>query len=111
MEPNIEMVAYLTSLPGEAKEQALVYFPIYQVKYSYGDRSWEVVIDGSSGEVFSADHPPRRTAAYYAVGLGGFAACLVWGAVIPGNVVLGVVGLFLTIPALFMASFWVASNK
>jgi hypothetical protein len=111
MQPNIEMVAYLSSLPGEAQEQALVYFPIYQVQYSYGDRSWDVVIDGSSGEVFSADHPPRRTAAYYAVGLGGFVACVVWGMLIPGNVVLGIVGLFLTIPALFAASFWVARNK
>ena len=111
MPPNIEMVAYLSSMQGEALEQALVYFPIYRVEYTYDGRRWEALIDGSSGEVFSSDSPPRKTAAYYAVGLGGFVACVVWGVVLPVSIVLAAVGLMVTIPAIFAASYWVAQNK
>ncbi len=111
MQPNIEMVAYLSALPGRPKEQALVYFPIYLVEYVYGDRRYQLVIDGSSGEVFSADYPPRRTAAYYAVGVVGFVACLGEGLLLPWNLPLAVGALVVTVPALFAASYYVAKNK
>jgi hypothetical protein len=111
MHPNIEMVAYLKTLPGAAKEQALVYFPIYLLEYVYDDERYQLVIDGSSGEVFSADYPPRRTAAYYAVGVVGFGACLAGGFLIPWNMTIAIVALVLTVPPLFAASYYVAKNK
>jgi hypothetical protein len=111
VQPNIGMVAYMDNLPGSPKEQALVYFPVYQVDYQYDGRGWQVVVDGSSGEVFAADYPPRQTAAYYLVGVGGFAACVLWGALIPVSAGLAVGGLIVTLPAIFGASHYVAKNK
>jgi hypothetical protein len=109
-QPNIEMVAYLDSLPGEPKEQALVYFPIFMMDYVYGGKSYQLIIDGSSGEVFSAEYPPRRSGAYYLVGIGGFVACTVAGFMIINSVVCTAGILLVTVPALFAASYYVAKN-
>ncbi len=64
LKPDIDMATYLPSLPGTAKEQSLLYFPIWTVKYQYGGRQYETVIDGSSGEVFASDYPMRHAAPY-----------------------------------------------
>ena len=111
MQPNIEMLAYMDKLPGQPREQALVYFPIYQVEYTYEGQGYSAVIDGSSGEVFSSDHPPRRTAAYYAVGIGGFAACLVEGFFIPVNVALALGLIALTAIGVFAGGYAVAKYR
>jgi hypothetical protein len=110
-QPNIEMMAYMEKLPGKPKEQALVYFPIYRVEYQYDGRRWEIIIDGSSGEVFSADYPPRKSGAYYAVGIGGFVACVLWGSMLPTAFTGAIIGLVLTIPIVFAASVYVAKNR
>ncbi len=109
-QPNIEMMAYMGKLPGEAKEQALVYFPIYTVDYDYEGNRWHVVIDGSSGEVFAADWPHRKAASYYAVGIAGFIACAIGGALLGVNAVLGGVCLALMIPAMAFGGYYVAKN-
>lgn len=109
-QPNIEMQAYLPGMPGEAKEQALVYFPIYTVEYDYGGGKYQVTIDGSSGEVFAATWPPRQAAGYYAVGIGGFIACAVAGGLMGSNAVLGGVLLAILIPAVGAGGYWVAKN-
>ncbi len=64
LKPDIDMSAYLPNLPGAAKEQSLVYFPIWTVRYQYNGRPYDMVVDGSSGEVFAADFPARRGAPY-----------------------------------------------
>lgn len=73
LKPDLEMAAYLPGLPGEPKEQALVYFPIWAVGYRHGGRDYDAVIDGSSGEVFAADYPARSSAPYFAMAAAAFA--------------------------------------
>ncbi len=109
-QPNIEMIAYLDKLPGEAKEQALVYFPIYSIDYDYGGRRYHVTIDGSSGEVFATFWPPRQAAGYYAIGIGGFVACAVGGALLGTNPILGGVIIGVMVLAMFAGGFYVAKN-
>lgn len=74
LEPDIDMSAYLPSLPGRSVEQASVYFPVWQVQYSFRGRLYSCVIDGSSGEVFADDFPVRGSGPYVAVSLLGFLA-------------------------------------
>jgi DNA-directed RNA polymerase subunit RPC12/RpoP len=109
-QPNIEMMAYLDTLPGEPKEQALVYFPIYTMDYDYEGNRYQIVIDGSSGEVFAAAWPPRQAAGYYAVGIGGFVACAVGGGLLAVNPILGGVIIGVMVPALFGGGYYVAKN-
>jgi hypothetical protein len=109
-QPNIEMLAYMDKLPGEAKEQALVYFPIYVMEYDFEGQRYQVTIDGSSGEVFAAFWPPRQAAGYYAVGIGGFVVTVIGGALLGSNPVLGGVMIGLMIPAMFAGGLYVAKN-
>ena len=109
-QPNIEMMAYMERLPGEAKEQALVYFPIYTVDYDYEGNRFQVVIDGSSGEVFASDWPHRKAAGYYVVGILGFLACAAGGAMLGVNPVLGAVILGIMVPAMGAGGYYVAKN-
>ena len=110
MEPNIEMIAYMDQLPGKPKEQSLVYFPIYMVEYAYSGGNYQVIIEGSSGEVFSAGYPPRMAAGYYLLGIGGFIACWFVGMVAMGSPVTAGIVLALTVPALMYGGYYVAKN-
>ena len=109
-QPNIEMMAYMDKLPGEPKEQALVYFPIYEVDYDHQGNRYTVTIDGSSGEVFASTWPPRAAAGYYAVGIGGFVVCAVGGALLAGNTALGGALVGLMVPVVFAGGYYVAKN-
>ena len=64
LKPDIEMTAYLPKLEGAPKEQALVYFPLWLVDYQFEGKSYNLVIDGSTGETFVADYPARMAAPY-----------------------------------------------
>lgn len=77
IKPDIEMVSYFDSLPGKPKEQALVYFPIWKLDYVFNGKRYEVVLDGSSGEVFAASYPGRGSGPYTAVAVVGFGAFFV----------------------------------
>lgn len=110
-QPNIEMMAYMDKLPGQPKEQALVYFPIYNVEYDYEGTRYQATIDGSSGEVFASTWPHRMAGGYYAVGIAGFIACAVAGGLMGVNPAAGVVLLVLMIPAVFAGGYWVAKNQ
>jgi hypothetical protein len=110
IEPNIEMIAYMDHLPGRPKEQALVYFPIYLVEYTYRERRYQVIIEGSSGEIFSADKPPRMAAGYYLLGIGGFIACGYAGLVALESPVTAGILLALMVPALMYGGYYVAKN-
>jgi len=79
IQPDIDMVSYLDRLPGTQKEQALVYFPIWNIQYSFEGFSYRAIIDASSSEVFASDFPPRKSAGYMAVAIGGFLAFVIEG--------------------------------
>ncbi len=67
IEPDIGIGSYIGEMPGDAIDQALVYFPIYEITYEFEGKSYDVVIDGSSGRVYSGPSPSRSSAQYMAV--------------------------------------------
>ena len=108
IKPDIEMTHYLTSLPGKSKEQSLVYFPIWKIDYTFNGKSYQVIVDASSSEVFANDFPARSSAAYLLVAIVGFLAFLVEGflatvALVPALALMG-----LTVVAVFVLSLIVA---
>jgi DNA-directed RNA polymerase subunit RPC12/RpoP len=62
LKPDLDMGAYLKDLPGTPKEQALLYFPVWSIEYGHNGKTYNAVIDGSSGEVFASGYPKRNTA-------------------------------------------------
>ena len=111
-QPDIDMMAYLPTLPGKAKEQAMVFFPLYSVKYTYGPAQYDVVIDGSTGEVSAASWPPRAAGAYIGAGVGGFVACAVEGFLIVSvSAIAGAVALLVTIPVLVLLFHKIAKER
>ena len=105
---DIEMASYLGNLPGTAKEQALVYFPIWRLDYVFEQRNYVVVISASSGEVFSGEFPPRSSGAYIAVAGLGFVAFLAEGMLALFSPLLAVGLIAVTIVGVFAASNFVA---
>ena len=105
---DIEMASYLGNLPGTAKEQALVYFPIWRLDYVFEQRNYVVVISASSGEVFSGEFPPRSSGAYLAVAGLGFVAFLAEGMLALFSPLLAVGLIAVTIVGVFAASNFVA---
>jgi hypothetical protein len=79
--PDIDMTAYLPKLEGAAKEQALLYFPLWLVGYKFEGKRYELVIDGSSGETFVAEFPSRKAAPYLALAAIAFAVFFAEGMV------------------------------
>ncbi|MCD1296076.1 zinc ribbon domain-containing protein [Methanocella sp. CWC-04] len=109
LKPDIDMAAYLPQLPGTAKEQALVFFPLWTIQYEYKGRKYDAVIDGSSGEVFSTDYPTRKAAPYFIIAAIAFIAFLIEGLI---GVLLWPVGFacggalaLVTIPVVFIAAY------
>ncbi|KAF5044456.1 hypothetical protein DSECCO2_491600 [anaerobic digester metagenome] len=105
---DIEMASYLGNLPGTAKEQALVYFPIWRLDYVFEQKNYVVVISASSGEVFSGEFPPRSSGAYIAVAGLGFVAFLAEGILALFSPLLAVGLIAVTIMGVFAASNFVA---
>jgi hypothetical protein len=108
IKPDIEMLHYLDKLPGTSKEQALVFFPIWTVEYTFGGGHYQAVVDASSSEVFSAVFPTRSSAAYIGVALAGFAAFVAEGFVAAANLGVGVALMAITVAAVFYISLTVA---
>lgn len=98
MKPDIAIDSYLPELEGEAIDQSLVYFPLYQITYTYKKTEYQLIIDGSSGEVYAADSPKRSSASYAGVmGLSfacGFVGVLLGMFVSPIFFLLIIVGFF-----------------
>ncbi|ABN06648.1 hypothetical protein Mlab_0474 [Methanocorpusculum labreanum Z] len=67
IQPDIAIDSYLPELAGTPIDQALVYFPIYEISYEYQGASYQAVIDGSSGAVYTTSSPTRSSSAYIAV--------------------------------------------
>lgn len=113
--PDIRMDTYLGSLPGQPIEQSLVYFPIWEIRYAFEGNNYQIVIDGSSGEVFAAGFPERKQSAYIGVAAIGFVASFAEGAV---SGLTGAIPLWATIAAMIgtfvgvlAGAFYVAKNK
>lgn len=81
IQPDLTMDTYLPSLPGEGKEQEIVFFPIYEVRYEFQGKEYSVVIDGSSGEVFTSYYPPRSSVPYLALAMITFILAAVGSAI------------------------------
>lgn len=98
IEPDIGIDSYAEQLEGEAIDQSLVYFPIYEINYEYKGKSYDVVIDGSSGKVYSGNAPKRSSTSYVMViGLAfalGFLGGILGLTVSPIFLILIVVGFF-----------------
>ena len=97
VQPDLSMDTYLNELPGEGKEQEIVYFPLYEVRYEFEGKEYVAIIDGSSGEVFSSYYPPRSSAPYLALALGSFILAALGSAV---GTLVHPSGWFLTLGAL-----------
>ncbi len=80
IQPDLSMDTYLKTLQGTPKEQALVFFPLYEVRYEFQGKPHVVVIDGSSGEAFSAYYPPRSSAPYIVVAGASFGLAFIGSA-------------------------------
>ncbi len=72
LQPDVSMDTYLPALEGEAKEQEIVYFPLYEIRYIFNGKEHSVIIDGSSGEVFTSYYPPRVATPYMVIGASTF---------------------------------------
>lgn len=108
IKPDIEMMSYLNSLPGKPKEQALVYFPIWKIDYVFNQKKYGVVVDGSSGEVFSSEFPVRSSSAYIAVAVVGFFAFIGEGLLATASLTAAVGLMALTVVGVFAAALFVA---
>ncbi|MCJ7517319.1 MAG: PepSY domain-containing protein [Methanomassiliicoccales archaeon] len=106
--PDIEMRSYLSSLPGKSKEQALVYFPIWELYYVFDGKRYEIVIDASSGEVFSSEFPARGSGAYVAVAVVGFLAFLAEGLLATFDIPIALMAMGVTVIGVFISSLFVA---
>jgi hypothetical protein len=108
IKPDIEMLHYLDSLPGKGKEQALVYFPIWTIDYTFGGNGYTAVVDASSSEVFASSFPTRGSAAYLLVAIVGFIAFLALGFLATVALVPAVLLMAATVVAVFLISLTVA---
>ncbi len=72
IQPDLSIDTYLKDLPGEAKEQEIVFFPLYEIRYQFQGKEYSVVVDGSSGEFFTSYYPPRSSVPYLVLGVGTF---------------------------------------
>jgi DNA-directed RNA polymerase subunit RPC12/RpoP len=108
IQPDIEMSAYLDKLPGTGREQALVFFPIWTLDYVHEGKRYQVVIDGSSGEVYASDFPKRGSGPYMAVAGVGFLAFMGEALLAGANPGLAAILIAVTVAGVFGASLFVA---
>lgn len=98
LEPDIPIETYVPELTGDAIDQSLVYFPIYELKYRYDGTDYEMVIDGSSGKTSVTRSPKRSSASYVAVMalsfVLGFAGIMLGFFVFPVFFALVILGIF-----------------
>ncbi len=106
IQPDMDMVAYLSTLPGKPVEQALVYFPTWVIDYAYKGRKYSAVVDGSSGEIFATDYPPRQAAPYVVIGAVSFVLFAIEGFFFPWGLIAAVP----TAIAIFVGGYYVAKN-
>lgn len=111
IKPDIEMLSYLNKLPGKPKEQALVFFPIWNIDYSFQGKQYNVVVDGVSGEVFSGGFPERAAAPYIIVAIVGFLAFIAEGLIATMSLPIAIILMVLTVILVFFMALYVARRK
>jgi len=67
LKPDLSIDSYFEDLPGKAVNQSIVYFPAYEVTYTFKGETYELVIDGSSGDVYTGPFPGRSSGSYLSV--------------------------------------------
>lgn len=65
---------WLKPAPDSIERVVLFHLPIYRLRYSYKNRSYEAAIDAVSGTVFPGDFPPKAEAPY--IGVAALALCV-----------------------------------
>jgi len=85
-----------------------VYFPIWKVDYVFNQKKYEVVVDGSSGEVFAASFPTRSSGAYMLVAIVGFGAIVGEGFLALESLLAGIGLIAVTVIGVFAAALFVA---
>jgi len=81
LHPDLTIDTYIKDMPGTAIDQSVVYFPIYELSYSYKEKEYNVVIDGTSGNISSTEEPAEHSVKY--------------GGVIALSLILGALGIIL----------------
>lgn len=79
LDVDFGMDAYINDLEGIGKEQALVYFPIFEIDYEFNGQVYKIIIDGSSGKVYSANYPTRSSVPYGLVAMASFGLAFLGG--------------------------------
>jgi hypothetical protein len=110
IQPDIEMTAYMGTLPGAPKEQALVFFPIWTITYAWRGKSYQAVVSANSGEVFAADFPKRSSSAYLLVAIIGFVAFIAEGILAASYPGAALMAMAATVVLVFVLSFTVAKR-
>lgn len=64
LHPDLTIDTYLEELQGTAIDQAVVYFPIYELSYSYKDKEYHIVVDGTSGNISATEEPTQSSIKY-----------------------------------------------
>lgn len=108
IKPDIEMLSYMPNLPGKPKEQALVYFPIWNMTYSFNGKQYGVVVDGVSGEIFSSEFPVRGSTPYLVVAAIGFIAFVAEGLLATRSVPIALIAMLVTVVLVFYIALYVA---
>lgn len=67
LEPDVPLDSCMVSLEGTGVSQSLIYFPIYEVAYTYKGETFTLVIDGASGDVHAGPSPSRSSASFLGV--------------------------------------------
>lgn len=79
MEVTVPYEAMLHWLEGDhglqetqLKEVSLVHLPVYQFKYTFGDRRFTAIVDAASSKVFANIYPSKWETPYFAIGAAAF---------------------------------------
>lgn len=111
LEPDIDLEHYLPQLPGEPKEQALVYLPFWQAEYVFHGRRYTCMIDASSGKVFFHEFPARSSGPYAAVAGVAYGLFFLEGILALLNPLAGIVAMIATAGGVTYVAYYVAKNR
>ncbi|HJJ30845.1 MAG TPA: hypothetical protein O0X97_01190 [Methanocorpusculum sp.] len=67
IQPDIALESCIGELKGEALSQSIIYFPIYDIAYTFKGENYSAVIDGSTGDIHSGYYPSRGSASFAGV--------------------------------------------
>lgn len=67
IQPDIALESCIGELKGDAVSQSIIYFPIYEIAYTYKGETCTAIIDGASGDIHSGYYPSRGSATFAGV--------------------------------------------